>query len=351
MMSESVRGPSYTMLIGLFLAAAILIVYLLAPVLSPFFLSGIVAYLGQPMVHFLECRKLSRGFGVLTFFLILILFFFVVVVIILPILQAELAALIVVIPDTIEKLRDSFSEPAKTLFGANAATLQSDQLKNMLFANWRELGSLATQVFSKIGQSGQYVLGGFAYLVLVPVITFYLMRDWNKVLRSVMNICPQRFIEELKTVACEVDAVLSEFLRGQLLIMLVLGLFYGIGLQIVGVKYAFLIGCIAGLVSFVPYFGVIVGLLLAVVVGFGQFDHYSEMLKIFGVFGLGQLLESLVLSPLLVGDRIGLHPVWVIFAVMTGGHLFGFSGILLALPVAAITVVLLRHLRLRQLQP
>jgi predicted PurR-regulated permease PerM len=148
-----------------------------------------------------------------------------------------------------------------------------------------------------------------------------------------------------------VDAVLSEFLRGQLLIMLVLGLFYGIGLQIVGVKYAFLIGCIAGLVSFVPYFGVIVGLLLAVVVGFGQFDHYSEMLKIFGVFALGQLLESMVLSPLLVGDRIGLHPVWVIFAVMTGGHLFGFSGVLLALPVAAITVVLLRHLRLRQLQP
>jgi len=206
-------------------------------------------------------------------------------------------------------------------------------------------------VFSKIGQSGQYVLGGVAYLVLVPVITFYLMRDWNKVLRSVVNICPQRFIEELKTVACEVDAVLSEFLRGQLLIMLVLGLFYGIGLQILGVKYAFLIGCIAGLVSFVPYFGVIVGLLLAVVVGFGQFDHYSEMLKIFGVFGLGQLLESMVLSPLLVGDRIGLHPVWVIFAVMTGGHLFGFSGVLLALPVAAITVVLLRHLRLRQLQP
>jgi len=123
-------------------------------------------------------------------------------------------------------------------------------------------------------------------------------------------------------------------------------MFYAVGLYILGVKYAFLIGFISGLVSFVPYFGLIVGLSLAGIVGLGQFEHYSEVLKIVGIFGLGQVTESMVLSPVLVGDRIGLHPVWVILAVMIGGYLFGFSGILLALPIAAITVVLLRHLRL-----
>jgi predicted PurR-regulated permease PerM len=177
------------------------------------------------------------------------------------------------------------------------------------------------------------------------------MRDWHKVLGGIESVCPQRFIGELRTTASEVDAVLSEFLRGQMLIMLCLGLFYAIGLQILGVKYAFLIGSIAGLVSFIPYFGVIVGLSLASFVGFGQFDHYSEILKIVGIFGLGQLVESMILSPVLVGERIGLHPLWVILAVIIGGHLFGFSGILLALPVAAIIVVMLRRLRLCYSQP
>jgi predicted PurR-regulated permease PerM len=346
MMSEPLRGPSYFVLVSLCLGMATLVVYLLAPVLSPFFLSGIVAYLGQPIVDFLESRGLPRALGVSAFFLLLFLFFFIMVAGILPILQAELAALVAAIPDALEKLRDVSSGPAESLFGAHAKTLELGQVKETLFANWREVGSFATEVFSRIGQSGQYLLEGMIYLFLVPIITFYLMRDWNKVLLSAESVCPQHLVGGLRTISREVDAVLSEFLRGQILIMLFLGLFYAVGLYILGVKYAFLIGFISGLVSFVPYFGLIVGLSLAGIVGLGQFEHYSEVLKIVGIFGLGQVTESMVLSPVLVGDRIGLHPVWVILAVMIGGYLFGFSGILLALPIAAITVVLLRHLRL-----
>jgi predicted PurR-regulated permease PerM len=160
---------------------------------------------------------------------------------------------------------------------------------------------------------------------------------------------PRKQAPLIKKLATECDDVLSEFLRGQLLVMFSLGIIYTIGLWIAGLEFALLIGMLAGLVSFVPYLGFVVGIIVAGIAALVQFNDVIHIIYILIVFGIGQAIESMVLSPWLVGERIGLHPVAVIFAVMAGGQLFGFFGVLLALPVAAVIVVLLRYLHGRYL--
>ncbi|MEQ8659589.1 MAG: AI-2E family transporter, partial [Gammaproteobacteria bacterium] len=162
---------------------------------------------------------------------------------------------------------------------------------------------------------------------------------------AVRDLLPRRIEPTVSKLAREIDSVLAEFLRGQLTVMAALALIYTVGLWLVGLDLAFFIGLLAGLVSFVPYLGVIVGVIVAGAAAFLQFQDVLHLALVGAVFGVGQVLEGMVLSPLLVGDRIGLHPVAVIFAVMAGGQLFGFLGVLLALPVAAVIVVLLRHSR------
>ena len=201
-----------------------------------------------------------------------------------------------------------------------------------------------------VGRSGQLLVGWLTYLLLIPVVTFYLLRDWDHLVAAVRDLLPKRLEPTVVKLAREIDAVLAEFLRGQLTVMLALAVIYTTGLWLVGLELAFFIGMLAGFVSFVPYLGVIVGLVVASFAAFLQFQDVVHIAGVAAVFGVGQLLEGMVLSPLLVGDRIGLHPVAVIFAVMAGGQLFGFFGVLLALPVAAIIVVLLRHSRDEYLQ-
>jgi predicted PurR-regulated permease PerM len=182
-----------------------------------------------------------------------------------------------------------------------------------------------------------------ANLVLVPVVTFYLLRDWDHMVSKVHDLLPRKWEPTTVKLAKESDEVLGAFLRGQLLVMLSLAFVYSIGLMWVGLELALIIGLVAGLVSFVPYLGFIVGILMAGVAAYMQFHELSHLLWVAAVFGVGQALEGMLLTPLLVGDKIGLHPVAVIFAVMAGGQLFGFVGVLLALPVAAVIVVILRH--------
>jgi predicted PurR-regulated permease PerM len=188
------------------------------------------------------------------------------------------------------------------------------------------------------------LLAWVANLVLVPVVTFYLLRDWDVLMDKIRRLLPRTSEQTIVKLAKESDDVLGQFLRGQLTVMVVLGFIYTVGLWIVGLDLALLVGTIAGLVSFVPYLGFIVGIVFAGVAAIMQFGDITYLLFVLIVFGIGQAFEGMLLTPLLVGDKIGLHPVAVIFAVMAGGQLFGFVGVLLALPVAAIVVVLLRHM-------
>ncbi len=192
-------------------------------------------------------------------------------------------------------------------------------------------------------QSSFAVLGWFANLVLIPFITFFFLRDWNALVQRAADLIPRRRVETVSMLAAESDAVLGSFLRGQFMVMIAMGLFYATGLWGVGLEVGILIGLLGGLLTFVPYVGPTTVLIGGVVAALVQFGDWQHVVGVLAVWGVGQLLESYVLTPKLVGDRVGLSPVTVVFAVMTGGSLFGFLGMLLALPVASVANVLIRH--------
>ncbi|MEO1576815.1 MAG: AI-2E family transporter, partial [Pseudomonadota bacterium] len=205
------------------------------------------------------------------------------------------------------------------------------------------LGALASGALGTLSRSGGALLTSVVNLFLIPILTFYLLRDWDHLVHRVGELVPAAQRESIFSVARESDEVLGGFLRGQILVMTGLATIYSIGLSIVGLDYALAIGVVAGLVSFVPYLGLVVGIVLAGLSALAQLQSFAAVAAVVAVFVVGQMIEGTLLTPKLVGDRIGLHPVLVIFAVMAGGQLFGFFGILLALPGAAVVSVIVRH--------
>ncbi|MGZ8160609.1 MAG: AI-2E family transporter, partial [Methylobacter sp.] len=218
-----------------------------------------------------------------------------------------------------------------------------NQIVNLIKGHWEQAGGIAATLMSSVSHSGGVIAEWLMNLLLIPVVTFYLLRDWDGLVVKVHDLLPRRVAPTAAKLAGEVDAVLSAFVRGQLYVMLALGCIYSIGLWITGLDLALLIGMLAGLVSFVPYLGSIVGIVAACVAALVQFHELIQLVPVAIVFIIGQSLEGMVLTPMLVGDKIGLHPVAVMFAVLAGGQLFDFLGILLALPVASVIMVLLRH--------
>ncbi len=325
------------------LALTAWLLYLLGPVLIPFAVSALLAYLCDPIVDRIEARKLSRTAAVVIVFSCLLLIMVLALLILIPLLQDQLIRLVTRIPEFLTWIQDSLLPLIANKTGIDISQLRLDQIRDAISEHWKDIGDMLTGVLMQITQSGQAVLAMFSFLILIPVVTFYLLRDWDLLLAGIHDLLPKRFEKIVTALARECDAVLGEFLHGQLLLMLVQGGVYSLGLWIVGLEFALLIGMLAGLVSFVPYLGFVVGIVVAGVAAFMQFQDLIHLVYVAIVFGIGQALEGMVLSPLLVGERIGLHPVAVIFAVMAGGQLFGFIGILLALPVAAVIVVLLRH--------
>lgn len=318
------------------------LLYLLAPVLTPFVVSALLAYLGDPLVDRLQRRGLSRTSSVVIVFVTMFLASVLALLVVIPAVENQISVLLGKLPLAVAWVQERLLPVLASRFGIEIA-FDPAALKEHLTAHWQELSNVARGVVLQLGRSGQALLGWISFILLVPVVTFYLLRDWDHLVANVRELLPRAIEPRVSTIAAEIDAVLAQFLRGQLTVMAALALIYTVGLWLAGLELAFSIGVIAGLVSFVPYLGVIVGVLLAGVAALLQFQDAWHLLAVIAVFGVGQMLEGMVLSPLLVGDRIGLHPVAVIFAVMAGGQLFGFFGVLLALPVAAAIVVLLRH--------
>jgi predicted PurR-regulated permease PerM len=215
--------------------------------------------------------------------------------------------------------------------------------KKVITENWMTAGNVLGVFWSKIAGSSMAMVTWIANLLLIPVVTFYLLRDWDILIAHIQDLLPRSYQPVVSKLASDCDEILGAFIRGQLLVMLALAIVYSTGLWLVGLDLALILGLLAGLASIVPYMGFIVGIVAAGVAGWFQFQEFTPLLGVAGVFAIGQLLEGMVLTPLLVGDRIGLHPVAVIFAIMAGGQLAGFAGVLLALPVAAVIMVLVRH--------
>jgi len=324
------------------------LLWLLAPVLTPFLAAAILAYIGDPVVDRLEERGHSRTRAVVLVFAAFSLLGLMLLLILLPMLQRQLVLLVDKVPAFFDWLQHWLLPRLSDSFGTQI-DLDVEALRRIILENWKAAGGAVARVVGELSRSGVAVLAGLANLVLVPVVSFYLLRDWDHLVARIRELLPRRIESEVVRLATASDEVLAAFLRGQLLVMAVLGFIYSLGLWLVGLDLALLIGLLAGTVSFVPYLGFIVGIVAAGVAALMQFQDLLHLLLVLAVFGVGQVIEGLVLQPILLGDRIGLHPVAVIFAVLAGGQLFGFFGILLALPVAAVVAVLLRYAHERYL--
>ena len=330
----------------LLLVAALFAIYLLQPILMPFLVGIALAYLGDPIVDRLETYGLSRVIGVLIVFLVFLMVFAGTLLIVMPILVRETGALIRDIPAFIAWLQQTISPYVVDAFDVDPFDFNMDSLKKRITSDWQETGGIVGQILSKVTASGVALLATIANLALTLVVAFYMLRDWDKVMLRIGEMIPRDLVDRVVGLLTECDEVLSAFLRGQMLIMILLGCIYAMGLTLVGLKLAFLIGMVAGLASIVPYLGFFIGIIAASLAALFQFQDAIHLLYVGVTFGFGQMIEGMVLTPWLVGDRIGLHPVAVIFAVLAGGQLFGFIGVLLALPVAAVVMVFVRHLHL-----
>lgn len=321
------------------------LLYLLAPILTPFLVSAVLAYLGDPIVDRLEARRVSRSWGVVIVFTILAVLCALILLLLIPMLADQVDAFIRKWPTYVHWIQDTIAPRVARTLGIDPAALKIDQLTQALTEHWQQAGGVAATVLASVSKSGLALFGWLANLVLIPVVTFYLLRDWDVLVARIRELLPRGVEPHAARLASEVDEVLGAFLRGQLSVMAALAMMYTTGLFIIGLDLALLIGLLAGLVSFVPYLGFLVGVTAAGVAAYLQFQDWIPLVWVLAVFGAGQLLEGTVLTPKLVGGRIGLHPVAVIFAVMAGAQLFGFVGVLIALPVASVLVVMLRDVR------
>lgn len=219
------------------------------------------------------------------------------------------------------------------------------ELKAALAQHWQQAGNVIGVVWKTLATSGLAVVSWIIKIILIPIVTFYLLRDWDIAARELRHLLPRRIEPTVVSLVNECNVMLGAFFHGQLLVMIALAIIYSLGLWIIGLDLALLLGSITGLLAFIPYFGFTIGLLSAAIATFVQFHDWLHIGYIIILFAFVYVIENFVLVPLLVGNRIGLHPVVVIFAVLAGGHLFGFVGVLIAIPVTAVIMVLLRHLK------
>ena len=339
MMSDARRWQwlAVTLLVGV-------LVWLLAPILTPFVISALFGWLGDPLVDRLQARKFKRHTAVLMVFAIMLASLTLVLLVLVPMLWNQVQKLIDWLPQLAAWLTAIALPWVEVKFHVNLSHyIDPDYVFNLVRSHLAEAGGFATAVLRRLSESGLVLFGILANIALVPVLSFYFLRDWDVLVAQVRELVPRPMLPTVSRLASESDAMLGGFLRGQFSVMLALGAIYAVGLWAIGLDLGLLIGFVAGLVAFVPYLGFVVGVSAAIIASLVQYGDLFHLALVLGVFGVGQMLESFVLVPWLVGDRIGLHPVAVIFAIMAGGQLFGFLGVLLALPVAAVAMVLLRY--------
>jgi predicted PurR-regulated permease PerM len=324
-------------------------VHLLSPILTPFIVAILFAYIGDPLVDRLE-KRFSRTFGVITVFLSIFATVLIVLVFLLPLLEQQISLFFNKLPEYLSILYQLITPILKEYFGVELEKLDMNMFKQWLQNQYQQDSGAFSSLIGLISNSGLTLLNWMMNIILIPVVTFYMLRDWDIFIAHIHKLIPRRYEAVSSKLALDSDEVIGAFFRGQLMVMLALGVIYTIGLWMVGLELALLLGMTAGLVSFVPYLGFIVGVVSAGIAALIQFQEIMPLIYVLGVFAVGQLLEGMVLSPVLLGERIGLHPVAVIFAVMAGGQLFGFFGVLVALPVAAVIKVLLHHLHGHYLQ-
>jgi predicted PurR-regulated permease PerM len=334
--------------VGVWLAFLLLLV-MLGPILTPFIAAAILAYALNPGVDRLDHLHIGRidvprPLAVVVVVLLFFLALTMLVLIVVPVLQKEIPLLQAQIPVFLNNANAVLAPKLREL--GIRVRLDGTGLRHILSQQMATSGDeIWTTLLASVRVGGTAVLGWLAMVVLVPVLMFYLLLDWHPMLERIASAVPRRWIGKTRGMACEVDTLLAQYLRGQLLVMLVLAIYYSVGLSLAGFDVALPVGIVTGLLVFIPYLGFGLGLVLALVAAMLQFTGWGGVIAVAIIYGCGQVLEGFFLTPRLVGERIGLNPLAVIFALLAFGQLFGFVGVLLALPASAVLMVAFKHLR------
>lgn len=332
-------------LIWILVAAALFAaIVALAPVLTPFLFAFIFAYILTPGVDWLQRRRVPRFIGVTLMIGLLTVVVVLLVLLLIAVLQREIPQVREQVPMLLQKL-NSVVAPRLAELGVRVR-FDFPGLRNMLQDRFAASPEDLLQVLVNYARvSGSALLNVAGVLFIIPIVMYYLMMDWHMVMRRIERLVPRRWVPKVRELSNETDALLSQYLRGQIIVMVILAALYSIGLTIAGFEIGVPVGVFTGLAVFIPYIGFGLGLALAIVAALLQFGNLYGLGAVAVVYGIGQFVESFYLTPRLVGERIGLHPLVVIFALLAFGQLFGFFGVLLALPTCAVLLVGARQLR------
>jgi len=339
----ALASPQLWAWITIALAAGFL-VWLLSPILAPFLFAAILAYIFDPLVERLTRHRVPRTLAVVLVLLLAVAVAVAIMLVVLPLFYKETRLLMEKLPGFVAWF-NAHAAPwlkARLDLDVRLDVENATQLGKQMLA---ENEQLAKHLLASLKTGGMVLITILADLVLVPVVLFYLLRDWNLLLDRVDVLIPRRVHAKARAMAAEVDAVLAQWLRGQVLVIAIMSVYYVLALWLARLEFALPIGILTGLAVIVPYVGVVTGLILATLTALMQFDDPAGLLWVWLAIGIGQGLEAMVVTPLIVGERIGLHPVVVIFALLAFGQVFGFFGVLLALPASAALLVGVRHLR------
>lgn len=320
-------------------AVFLLLLWALGQILLPFVVGAAIAYILDPLADRLEARGLSRIWATIVIFALAILVAILALLLVLPLLISQIIALVQAAPELYETARAQIVERFPSVINEDSAARQV--IADILAAARTQAGSLASQVLTSAGAA----LSGVVILVISPVVAFYLLLDWDRMIARIDDLLPRDHAPVIRQLAAQMDATLASFVRGQGTVCLILGAFYAIALMAVGLQFGLVVGLLAGLISFIPYIGALFGGVLAI--GLALFQFWGEwywIAAVAGIFMIGQTVEGNILTPNLVGGSVGLHPVWLLFALAAFGSIFGFVGMLIAVPVAAIIGVLVRYL-------
>ena len=326
-------------------ATFLVLMWLLNDILLPFVVGMVVAYFLDPVVARLQRARMSRSMATTLVTILAVLVSVGMVMAILPPLFGQIQSLITNAPEYLMKALGRIQpliEPLRVRLGLDPLSVHDLQSEA---TQWAGKGlAFAGGIASALAQRGFALINLLGLLFITPVVTFYMLRDWEKVVAAIDSTLPLDHADTIRKLTRESNAAIAGYVRGQALVCLALGSFYGIGLTLVGLQFGLVIGLIAGAISFIPFVGTFVGAVMAIGMALAQFPpEWMGVVKVAAVFLVGQMLEGNFLSPKLVGDRVGLHPVWIMFALLAGGSLFGFTGVLIAVPVAAVLGVIVRH--------
>ena len=329
--------------------AFIVLLYALGPVLTPFIAAAILAYALNGGVDYLDRARNPRGRMPRPLAVVVVMILFLsaltaLVLIVIPVLQTEIPLLKAQLPMILVRI-DEFIAPRLHDMGIKVK-LDGTGLRQILSEQFATSGEeIWSTILASARVGGVAVLGWIVTLILIPVVLFYMLLDWHVLLDRVAGAVPRRWVGQTVAMAQEVNVLLAQYLRGQLLVMLVLAAYYSLALGIAGFDVALPVGILTGLLVFIPYIGFGLGLVLALIAAILQFSDWTGLISVAVIYGFGQVIEGFFLTPRLVGERIGLNPLAVIFALLAFGQLFGFVGVLLALPASAVLMVAFRHLR------